>query len=131
LFGFADTKERIAEYVDLFGCKEGELPFRFLGISMNHCNLSNKDWSIVEERFQKRLSSWKGKVLSSGGRLVLINSVLSSLSMFMMSFFRIPKGVWKSLTIIGPDSFGNVMSTRRNIDWLDGVSCTNRRVSGV
>ncbi|WVZ90646.1 hypothetical protein U9M48_036930, partial [Paspalum notatum var. saurae] len=32
-----------------------------------------------EERFEKRLIGWKGKLLSVGGRLVLINSVLSSL----------------------------------------------------
>jgi hypothetical protein len=97
LFGFGESKERIAEYVDLFGCKEGDLPFRYLGIPMSHRKLSNKDWSVVEERFQKKLSSWKGKLLSSGGRLVLINSILSSLPMFMMSFFRIPKGVLEKL----------------------------------
>jgi hypothetical protein len=32
-----------------------------------------------------------------GGRLVLINSVLSSLPMFMMSFFEILRGVLKKL----------------------------------
>jgi hypothetical protein len=47
----------------------------------------------VEETFQKKLSSWKGKLLSSRGRLVLINLMLSILPMFMMSFLRIPKGV--------------------------------------
>jgi hypothetical protein len=35
--------------------------------------------------------------LSYGGRLVLINLVLSSLTMFMMSFFEISKGVIKKL----------------------------------
>ena len=35
--------------------------------------------------------------MSYGGRLVLLNSVLSSLPMFMMSFFEIPKGVLKKL----------------------------------
>jgi hypothetical protein len=55
LFGFGESKERIAEYVDLFGCKEGDLPFRYLGIPMSHRKLSNKDWSVVEERFQKKL----------------------------------------------------------------------------
>ena len=35
------------------------------------------------------------KNLSTGGRLTLINSVLSSLPMYMMSFFEIPKGVRK------------------------------------
>jgi hypothetical protein len=97
LFSFGDTKERVAEYVEMFGCKEGALPFRYLGIPMSYRKLSNKDWRLVEERFQKKLSSWKGKLLSSGGRLVLINSILSSLPMFMMSFFRIPKGVREKL----------------------------------
>jgi hypothetical protein len=87
----------VAEYVEMFGCKEGALPFRYLGIPMSYRKLSNKDWRLVEERFQKKLSSWKGKLLSSGGRLVLINSILSSLPMFMMSFFRIPKGVREKL----------------------------------
>ena len=36
-------------------------------------------------------------MLSAGGRIVLINSVLSSLPMFMLSFFRIPKGVLRKL----------------------------------
>jgi hypothetical protein len=32
-----------------------------------------------------------------GGRLVLINSVLTSLAMFMMSFFEVPKGVLEKI----------------------------------
>jgi hypothetical protein len=36
-------------------------------------------------------------MLTTGGRLVLINSVLSSLPMFMMSFFEMPKGVLEKL----------------------------------
>jgi hypothetical protein len=41
--------------------------------------------------FEKKLSSWKEKLLSYGGKLVLINSVLSSLAMFMLSFYEVPK----------------------------------------
>jgi len=36
-------------------------------------------------------------MLSAGGRLILINLVLSSLPMFMMSFFEMPRGVSKKL----------------------------------
>jgi predicted secreted Zn-dependent protease len=97
LFCFGETKERTTDYVNLFECKEGALPFRYLGIPMSYRKLANKEWRMVEERFQKKLSSWKGKLLSYGGRLVLINSVLSSLPVFMMSFFRIPKGVREKL----------------------------------
>ena len=64
---------------------------------MHHRKLMNKDRKHVEERFQKRLSGWRSKMLSIGGRLVVIHSVLSSLPMFMMSFFEIPRGVLKKL----------------------------------
>jgi hypothetical protein len=58
--------------------------------------LTNRDRSGMEERFQKRLSSWTGKLLSVGGHLVLINFVLSIiLPLFMISFFQIHKGILK------------------------------------
>jgi hypothetical protein len=87
IFCFGQTKDCEIQYSQLFGCKIGAFPFRYLGILMHYRKLSNRDWKQVEERFEKKLSSWKGKLLSSGGRLVLINSVLSSLPMLMMSFF--------------------------------------------
>ena len=84
-------------YTDLFGCNAGEYPFRYLGIPIHLSQLLNSEWGKVEERFEKNLSCWKTKYLSYGGRLVLLNSVLSSLPIFMMSFFEIPKRVLKNL----------------------------------
>jgi len=52
---------------------------------------------MIEEKFQKKLRCWKGKLLSLGGRLVFINSVMSSLAMYMLSFFEVPKGVLQKL----------------------------------
>ena len=97
LFCFGAANNHGLEYKRIFGCVEGSFPFRYLGIPMHYRKLSNKHWCSIEERFQRKLSSWKGKLLSSGGTLVLINWVLSSLPMFMMSFFAIPKGVRKML----------------------------------
>jgi hypothetical protein len=93
LFCFGETKQCEQQYAQLFGCSIGTYPFRYLGIPMHTRKLSNKDWQSVEEWFEKKLSGWKGKLLSVGGCLVLINSVLSSLPIFMMSFFEVPKGV--------------------------------------
>jgi hypothetical protein len=63
---------------------------------MHFRKLSNKDWKVIEERIEKKLSSWKGKHLSVGGS-VMINYVLSSLAIFMISFFEIPKGVLQKI----------------------------------
>jgi hypothetical protein len=40
---------------------------------MSNRKLSNKDQCVVEERFQKKMSSWKDKLFSSRRRFVLIN----------------------------------------------------------
>jgi hypothetical protein len=93
IFCFGQAKEHEVYYSRLFGCKVGKYPFHYLGLPMNTKKLNNMDWQMIENRIEKRLSGWKGKMLSVGGRLVLINSVLSSLPMFMMSFFELPRGV--------------------------------------
>jgi hypothetical protein len=44
--------------------------FKYLGIPMMHRRLRNSDWKVVEDRFEKKLSTWKGKLMSAGGRLI-------------------------------------------------------------
>jgi hypothetical protein len=85
------------EYSSIFGCQSGTYPFKYLGIPMHHKRLSNSDWKIIEQRIEKKLSSWNDKHLSMGGRLILINFVLTSLVMFMLSFFEVPRGVLEKI----------------------------------
>ncbi|WVZ94622.1 hypothetical protein U9M48_040491 [Paspalum notatum var. saurae] len=89
--------EQLSVYTELFGCELGSYAFRYLGILMHFHKLHNADWGVIEDRFKHKLSTWKAKHLSYGGRLVFLNSVLSSLPMFMISFFEIPKGVMRRL----------------------------------
>ncbi|WVZ64895.1 hypothetical protein U9M48_014345 [Paspalum notatum var. saurae] len=96
IFCFGEAKEWESQYSNLFGCRVGSYPFRHLGIPMHFRKLSNKDWKTIEERIERKFSNWKGKMLSFGGRLVLLNSVLSSLPMFMLSFFEIPREYFRS-----------------------------------
>ncbi|WVZ82089.1 LOW QUALITY PROTEIN: hypothetical protein U9M48_029391 [Paspalum notatum var. saurae] len=97
IFCFGQAKEQATLYEVLFGCKLGSYPFRYLGLPMHVKKLRNRDWKLIEDRIEKRLGNWKGKLLSYGGRLVLLNSVLSSLPMFMLSFFEIPRGVLEKI----------------------------------
>jgi hypothetical protein len=95
---------------------------------MHHRQLLNSKWSKVEERFQQKLSCWKAKYLSYGGRLVLLNSVLSSLPMFMMPFFEVPKGVLKTLIISDLDFSGKALLISTNTGLLDGTSCVTPKI---
>jgi hypothetical protein len=64
----------------------------YLGILIYYRRLTNAEWKVVEERLQKHLSNWKGKLLSVAGRLVLINFALTNMVLYMLSFFQVPKG---------------------------------------
>ena len=78
---------------------------------MHHRQLLNNDRRKVEERFEKNLTCWKAKHLSYGGRLVLLNSVLSSLPMFMMSSAA---EVLRNLITTDHVSSGKVVQIRKN-----------------
>ena len=93
LLCFGDAQDKASQYAELFGCGLGQFPISYLGIPIHFRRLTIAQWKHVEERLQKRLSRWKGKLLSLGGRLVLINLVLTNMVLYMISFFQIPKGV--------------------------------------
>ena len=97
LFCFGRANEEQEAYRQLFGCELGALPFTYLGIPIHHRKRTNREWKCIEDRFEKKLSYWKGKLMSYGSRLILINSVLTSMPMLLLSFFEILVGVRKSL----------------------------------
>ena len=77
LFCFGDAQDAAAQYAEIFGCEQVQFPIMYLGIPIHYRKLTNVEWKHVEERLPARLSSWKGKLLSLGERLVFINSVLA------------------------------------------------------
>ena len=127
MFRFGRAKEVQDEYRQLFGYEMGSLAFSYLGIPIHHRRLTNKEWKCIEERFEKILSCWKGKLMSYSGRLVLINSVLMSLSMFLLSFFEVPVGLRKRLDFYISRFFGKTTRPKRSIDWLDGILFVDQR----
>jgi hypothetical protein len=86
------------QYREVLGCESRTLTFRYLGIPIHHRTLRNAEWNLIESRFASKLGCWRSKILSYGDRLVLINSVLTSLPMFMLYFLEIPVGIRKQLS---------------------------------
>ena len=97
---------------------------------MHNKRLRNTDWKMIDEKFEKKLSGWKGKLMSVGGHIVPINSVLTSLAMFVLSFFEVPRGVLERWIIFYLDFSGKVKIIRRNTGLLDGISFANLRIKG-
>ncbi|KAL5550775.1 hypothetical protein UlMin_000951 [Ulmus minor] len=78
-------------------CKNGSWPMKYLGLPLGGNPNSADFWNPVIEKVGKRLDGWKKAFLSKGGRLTLIQSVLSSMPTYFMSLFKMPKVVAASL----------------------------------
>jgi hypothetical protein len=108
VFCYGKAKEEEGRYTRLFICKSGGMPLSDILESL--CTIAG--WLMVIGKQWKpnsrKLSSWKGKLMSVGGRLVLINYVLTSLAIFMMSFFEVPKGVLEKIDYFRSHFFGKV-----------------------
>ncbi|KAK1320825.1 hypothetical protein QJS10_CPA03g01353 [Acorus calamus] len=83
----------VVQLANIFRCNTSEFPFRHLGLPLHLGKFLKAEWSPLIERFEQRLEGWKSNLLSIGGRLILLQSVLTNLPIFFLSVFKIPKGV--------------------------------------
>ncbi|XP_071713350.1 uncharacterized protein [Rutidosis leptorrhynchoides] len=100
------------------GCQAGKFPFIYLGLPIGAKMKKLNDWAPVIDKFKKRLSDWKRRTVSYGGRLVLLKSVLSSLPLYYFSIYRAPPCVLNLLESVRRKFFWGGDSLDSKITWV-------------
>nr|GEX52183.1 RNA-directed DNA polymerase, eukaryota, nucleotide-binding alpha-beta plait domain protein [Tanacetum cinerariifolium] len=72
-------------------------------------------WDDVVSKVTYRLSKWKLKTLSIGGRLTLIKSVLTSIPLYQISSFKVPIKVLNTLESIRRKFFNEIEGNERKL----------------
>ena len=127
--GRVDNVEELAAEL---GCGVGSLPTKYLGLPLGPPHRASGVWDSIEERFRNKLSSWKKQYISKGWRLTLIRSTLSSLPIYFLSLFRIPKIVWSRLEKIQRDFLwggGNLERKPHLVNW--NTVCREKKRGGL
>ncbi|KAL5557970.1 hypothetical protein UlMin_034181 [Ulmus minor] len=93
LAGIHMEDEEVMALAAVVGCEKGSWPMKYLGLPLGGNPNSTEFWNPVVEKVGKMLDGWKKAVLSKGGRLTMIQSVLSSIPIYFMSLFKLPNGV--------------------------------------
>nr|GFA25199.1 RNA-directed DNA polymerase, eukaryota [Tanacetum cinerariifolium] len=115
LMGIGLPDENVLSVAASIGCSTFAAPFNFIGVKVDDLMSRRSFWEEVISKLSSRLSKWKLKTFSIGGRLTVIKSVLSSLPLYHMSIFKSPKGVLKHLESICQNFFNDVSNSDRRL----------------
>ncbi|KAF5791018.1 putative RNA-directed DNA polymerase [Helianthus annuus] len=118
LFGIGVGDGDLADMAELLGCKIGSFPFKFLGLQVGANMNLYRHWKPVLDTVQSRLSIWKAKTLSFGGRVTLIKSVLNSLPIYYFSLYRAPENVIDTLDRMRRVFFWGGSDEKAKANWV-------------
>jgi len=93
LFGVGVVVSWLHEAASVMNCKHSQLPFLYLGLPIGGDPRRLQFWYPLVERIRSWLTGWKCTNSSLGGRLILLKSVLSSIPVYFLSFFKAPSGI--------------------------------------
>nr|GFC46279.1 RNA-directed DNA polymerase, eukaryota [Tanacetum cinerariifolium] len=79
LMGILVLDDKVEEAAVRLGCGFLNTPFNYLGSKVGGCMSRTQSWNEMVDKMVNRLSRWKMKTLSIGGRLTLLKAVLGSM----------------------------------------------------
>ncbi|KAK9095318.1 hypothetical protein Scep_026787 [Stephania cephalantha] len=97
LAGINMDEQIVRQKARSIGCGEGSWPMKYLGMPLGGSPLKKTFWDPVIQKIGHRIESWKGGWMSRGGRLTMLQAVLSAIPTYFLSLFEIPKGVAKKV----------------------------------
>ncbi|KAJ9567980.1 hypothetical protein OSB04_003946 [Centaurea solstitialis] len=130
IVGVSVLREDVVRMARRLNCKEESLPFHYLGLPVGGNMNIIKNWQPLVDKFRKKLSAWKVKSLSIGGRLCLCKAVLGTLGTYMFSLYKAPKKVLIMLEGLRRKFFWGGVNGEKKICWLAWDKVVRSKTSG-
>ncbi|GKC56441.1 hypothetical protein Tco_1084039 [Tanacetum coccineum] len=118
LLGISVDADKVDQATRKIGCVTLQTQFKYLGSKVGGLMSRIQSWNETVEGMANRLSRWKMKTLSIGGRLTLIKSVLGSMLIYHMSLFKVPIKVLQRMESIRAHFFNGVELGSKKPIWV-------------
>ena len=92
-FSANNPKEKKIDTLDILGPMQDSRHSKYLGLPSIIGKSKIEVFTKIKERVGRKLSGWKEKILSIGGREILIKAVVQAIPTYTMSCFQLPKGL--------------------------------------
>lgn len=114
-----NTSNNILDVAAKFlSCKIEGKSFSFLGIPVDANPRRISIGDPLLGNIKDKVSFWKGRILSIGGRITLLKSVICSLSIFWFYFFKAPAKIWKEIEKIQQSFSWGAKDNKIVIHWV-------------
>ncbi|GKE02138.1 RNA-directed DNA polymerase, eukaryota [Tanacetum coccineum] len=126
------THDEVTKGAQMIGCKATKIPFKYLGVMVGGKMNRIHTWDLIINKVVARLSKWKAKILSIGGRFTLTKSVLSTIPLYYFLLFKVPKEVLKHLESCRSSFFRGMVPGTRKVSWFSWDSVVaSKEVEGL
>jgi hypothetical protein len=118
-------------YAQIFCYKLGQFPFTYLGVPLHYEKLRREDIQPIVDKIMKRISRWKGKLMSYGARLALLKACLASIPIYLISIVKFPKWAIKAINFQIAKFFEMMRMINIGITYPMFSPCVRRRIRGA
>nr|GEZ52252.1 putative RNA-directed DNA polymerase, eukaryota, reverse transcriptase zinc-binding domain protein [Tanacetum cinerariifolium] len=118
LMGISVDSNKVKHAAAKIGCLVLKTPFNYLGSRLGDLLSRIQSWHDATEGMHTRLSKWKLKTLSIGGRLTLLKSVLGAIPIYHMSIFKVPMKVLHNMKSVRARFFNGADANSMKPSWV-------------
>ncbi|GKA92855.1 RNA-directed DNA polymerase, eukaryota [Tanacetum coccineum] len=112
------THAEVTRGANVFGCEASKTPFKYLGVMVGNKMTRIQSWDLIIDKVVARLSKWKAKTISIGGRFTLTKAVLRSIPLYYFLLFKVSIGVLKRLESFRSNFLRGVDPGGRKASWF-------------
>ncbi|KAL8524930.1 hypothetical protein ACS0TY_014520 [Phlomoides rotata] len=124
-------ENEVREWSSILNCKRSNFPFKYLGLQVGENVKKTACWDFLLTKIDNRLRCWENKQMSLGGRIVLINSVLSNLSSYALAFCRLPNLTLKKINrLVRRFLWDDGLGKERRIAWVGWDIICREKIRG-
>ena len=101
--------------------------FKYLGYYLKPLGYKVSDWNWLVQKFENRIFHWAHKLLSRGGRLILVQAVLSSIPVYWLGLAPIPVSMSNQLRSLKFAFYGALQETNTGIIYPIGSTFSGQK----
>ena len=91
---------------------------KYLGLPLLVGKGKRKAFNRIKDQVGRKIASWKGKLLSNGGREILIKAVAQAMPTYTMSCFKLLKSLRQEMNSMMSNFWWRQKEKERKMAWI-------------